>query len=422
MMFFELLALLVVLSALFSYLNHLYLRLPAAIGVMLLGLLLSGALLGLQALGVGWVQDVRVLLAGIDLNAVLMHGILSFLLFASALHVDLAGLVRHRWPIGVLALCGTLLCTALVSVLTWAGLNLLGLEPGWPLCLLFGALISPTDPVAVLAILRRAGVRESLRIKITGESLFNDGVGIVVFTLIAAVVLEGVEFTGFSVLLLFLREVLGGVLLGLLLGYVCYLMLRSVEQIQVELLLTLALVMGGYALALKLHVSGPLAMVAAGLLIGNHGRLLAMGGETRRHLDDFWHLLDELLNSVLFLLLGLNLLVLGPDPTLIPACLLAIVIVLGSRLVSVALPIYLLRGLHRFSPRAVRVLTWGGIRGGISVALALSLEDLPGQELLLAMTYSVVVWSICVQGPTIPRVAGAMAAADAAADDTSRAR
>ena len=410
MSLFELISLLVTLSALFSYFNHIYLRLPAAIGIMLLGLLLSGLLLGLKALGVGWVAQVEQLLVGIDLNVVLMHGVLSFLLFAGALHVDLEDLLRHRWPIGALALFGTLLSTGMVAVLTWGGLHLLGLEPGWPLCLLFGALISPTDPVAVLAILRKAGVKESLRTKITGESLFNDGIGVVLFTLIAAVTLGGAELTGFSVLLLFLQEAVGGVLFGLFTGWICYQLLRRVDQIQVELLLTLALVMGGYVLAFRLHVSGPLAMVAAGLLIGNHGKILAMSETTRQHLEDFWAMLDELLNSLLFLLLGLSLLVIVPGPALFPACLLAIAIVLVARLASVSLPIYLLRSLHRFSPHAVWVLTWGGIRGGISVALALSLKDLPQRELLLGMTYAVVVWSICVQGLTLPRVARRLAA------------
>ncbi len=411
MSLFELLAVLLTLTALFSYLNHRLLGLPTAIGVMAVALAFSLALVGLGLAGLDWAARARELVAQVRFDDTLLHGMLSFLLFAGALQVDLNRLLRHAGVVGTLATAGVLLSTLLVGLLLWALLPWLGLQLPLAWCLVFGALISPTDPVAVLGILKSAGAPPDLEDKITGESLFNDGVGVVLFAVLLEAARAGSgpgtdgagDLAPGHVALLFLQEAGGGALLGLALGWLTYRALRSVDHYQVEVLLTLALVTGGYALAERLHVSGPLAMVVAGLLIGNHGRLFAMSARTREHLDTFWELTDEVLNAVLFLLIGLEVLVLAPalrGPVLL-AGLAAVPVVLLARLVSVGLPVGLLRPFRAFGPGTVRVLTWGGLRGGISVALALSLPEGPARELLVPVTYVVVVFSILVQGLTL---------------------
>jgi CPA1 family monovalent cation:H+ antiporter len=286
----------------------------------------------------------------------------------------------------------------------WLILDLLGFQISYLYCLLFGALISPTDPIAVLGILKRAKVPKSLETKITGESLFNDGVGVVVFLVLFGVLAGNGKLTLSHAATLFLTEIGGGILLGTALGYACYRMLKSVDNYQVEVLITLGMVTGGYALADRMHLSGPIAIVVAGLLIGNHGRLLAMSETTTRHLDMFWELVDEILNAVLFLLIGLEILVLKSEPVHALVFVAAIPIVLLARWISVSIPVTLFRTFRTFSPRVVRVLTWGGLRGGISVALALSLPPGDARDVFLAATYGVVLFSIVVQGLTINRV------------------
>jgi CPA1 family monovalent cation:H+ antiporter len=281
---------------------------------------------------------------------------------------------------------------------------MLGIALDYGYCLLFGALIAPTDPVAVIAIMRTAKVPRSLQTKVAGESLFNDGVALVMFLVIAGTVLSGDAVTVASVAKLFAIEAIGGVVYGLVIGWICFYMLKSVDNYQIEVLLTLALVMGGYALATRLHVSGPLAMVVAGLHIGNRGRRDAMSERTREHLDNFWELIDEILNSVLFLLIGLEVLAVAGDLRVLAAGLLIIPVVLLARYVSVSVPVVLLRRFQQFSPGVVRVLTWGGLRGGISVALALSLPAGEIRDLLVTLAYVVVVFSIVVQGLTIRHV------------------
>jgi len=401
MRLFDILALLLSLAALFAYLNHRLLRLPAAIGLMLIALLASLGLIGLHALGFHLEEPIKLMLNQIDFDETVLHGLLGFLLFAGALHINLADLARQAGVILVLATVSVVAATLLIGGIMWWLFDLLGLQIPLIYCLLFGALISPTDPIAVLGILKSAGAPKSLETKITGESLFNDGVAVVVFLLLLGIATGGGEVTPGQVLQLFAVEALGGALFGLLLGGLAYLMLRQVDSYQVEVLITLALVGGGYALAERWHLSAPVAMVVAGLLIGNHGRMLAMSDHTREHLDTFWELVDEILNAVLFVLIGLEVLVLTFTASYLLAGLLAIPVVLLVRLVSVGLPIGLMRRFRSFSPGVVSLLTWGGLRGGVSIALALSLPQGEVRDALVAVTYLVVAFSILVQGLTL---------------------
>jgi monovalent cation:H+ antiporter, CPA1 family len=401
----DVVALLVSLTALFAYANHRLLRLPTTIGVMLIALLLSLALIVAGELGYGVEAWAEKIVARIDFNEALMHGMLSFLLFAGALHVDLNDLARQKSVIGTLATAGILLSTFLVGTALYWLLPLAGFSLPYVWCLVFGALISPTDPIAVIGILKSAKVPRSLAVKVAGESLFNDGVGLVVFLVLVGIATRGGDVSAASVMGLFALEALGGVLLGLGLGTLTYWMLKSVDSYQVEVLLTLALVMGGYALATALHTSGPIAIVVAGLFIGNQGRRWAMSDTTREHLDTFWELVDEILNAVLFVLLGLEILVLSFRGETLVAGLLVIPVVLLARWISVGLPVQLMRRWRSFTPGAVTVMTWGGLRGGISVALALSLPaGSEARELLIAITYVVVVFSILVQGLSVGAV------------------
>jgi CPA1 family monovalent cation:H+ antiporter len=398
-------AVLLTLAALFGYLNYRFIGLPTTIGIMVITMVLSLIMVLLGRFGLHGGEDtVLALLSGIDFDETLMKGMLSFLLFAGALHVDIAELARHRNIIAVLATGGVIFTTFAVGSIAWLLFPMLGLPLDYGYCLLFGSLIAPTDPVAVMAIMRSANVPKSLQIKVAGESLFNDGVAVVVFLVIAGTVLSGEAVTVASVAKLFALEALGGVIYGFIIGWICFQMLKSVDNYQIEVLLTLALVMGGYALANRLHVSGPLAMVVAGLYIGNRGRRDAMSERTREHLDNFWELIDEILNAVLFLLIGLEVLVVAAELQVLAAGVLIIPVVLIARLVSVSIPIIVLRRFQEFSPGAVRVLTWGGLRGGISVALALSLPAGEVRDLLVSVAYVVVVFSIVVQGLTIRHV------------------
>ena len=395
-------AILITLSALFSYLNHRYIGLPTTIGVMLIALVLSLALIFIGEMGIAQFDDVAErLLSGVDFDTTLMHGMLSFLLFAGALHVDLGDLRQQKWVVTVLATVGVVISTMIVGCLTWLLLHWLGIGIPFVYCLLFGALISPTDPIAVLSTLKSVGIVKSLETKIAGESLFNDGVGVVIFLVIAGLAFNPETVSAGTAVLLFIREAIGGVFFGLGLGYAGFFLLRTVDNYQVEVLITLAIVMGGYSMALALHTSGPIAIVVAGLLIGNRGRVLAMSERTREHLDTFWELVDEVLNAVLFVLIGLEVLVLQFTGEYLAAGLMMIPLVLLSRAISVGVPITVLRLRREFSPHVVKILVWGGIRGGISVALALSLPPSPMRDIVVAITYVVVVFSILVQGLTI---------------------
>jgi CPA1 family monovalent cation:H+ antiporter len=394
-----------VLTAVLAYLNHRYVGLPTAIGVMSIALVLSLALVGLDKLGVNTLRDYEIsFLSSIDFSDVLMQGMLSILLFAGALHVDLNDLALYKWQVGLLSVCGTVVSTLLVGVAVRFILPLAGISLPLSYCLLFGALISPTDPIAVMGIVRQAGAPKNLVIVIAGESLFNDGVGVVLFSLFLAMVSGGGPPAFPDVVMLLVREAGGGILFGLVLGYITYRMLKSIDSHQVEILITLASVLGGYSLASHLHVSGPLAMVVAGLLIGNQGRALAMSVKTRENLDMFWELLDEILNAVLFMLLGLEVILVAFSAQVMLAMVAVIATVLGARLFSVGTPVIVGSKFFRLPPGSWQVLTWGGLRGGISVALALSLPPGQARDLLLTLTYAVVAFSIIGQGLTIGTV------------------
>lgn len=404
---FEVAACLIVIAAILSYLNHVLLKLPPAIGLMALSLAGSLLLVLIGHATPALEQKARDLVHRIDLNQAFLQGMLGFMLFAGSIHIKLAELAARKWAILFLSTFGVLISTAVVGVLSWCLLHAVGIDARWIYCFLFGALISPTDPIAVMAILRQAGVPKEMEIKFAGESLFNDGVGVVVFLGLLEIAMGNAAFDPLHITQLFLWEAVGGAAMGFGLGWIAYRMLRSVDNYQVEVLLSLALVAGGYALVNGLHMSGPIAMVVAGLIIGNPGRTYAMSPKTVEHIDMFWELLDEILNAVLFVLIGLEVLALAFTGKLILLGLVAIPIVLFARLISVAAPITMMRPWQRFPRYTIRVLTWGGLRGGISVALALAIprgvggEPVHERDPILAMTYLIVVFSILVQGLTV---------------------
>ncbi len=415
MSLFDIAAVLIVLAALFGWLNHRYLRLEPSVGLMLIALASSAALILLDRLvpGLGVTAAVRGFVGSIDFNEALMHGMLGFLLFAGSLHADLDFFAQRKWTIASLATVGLLASAALVGVMSRGVFALIDLPAGWLACFVFGALISPTDPIAVMGTLKHLHAPPSLEAKIAGESLFNDGVAVVVFTgLVAMLPAAGAVQAGHvegglragDLALFFLREAGGGAALGLVAGYLAYRLMLSIDDYKVEVMITLALVMGAYGLSQALHVSGPIAVVCAGLLIGNRGRAFAMSDEVADYLEKFWELIDEILNAVLFLLIGVEVLVVAFHGPSVLAGLFCIVVVLLARLLSVSAAISVLSLRRRFSRGVVRILTWGGLRGGISVALVLSLPPIPEKPLLITCTYIVVLFSIVVQGLSIRRV------------------
>ncbi|MCB9990441.1 MAG: sodium:proton antiporter [Rhodospirillales bacterium] len=397
-------SILVTCCAIFSYINYRYIKLPTTIGIMVMALITSTVIILLPAMGVDILPTARTLMEHIDFSETLLHGMLSFLLFAGALHVKWDTLKQQKYIVGFMALIGTVISTFAVGYIAYYAFPIFGIDIPFIHALLFGALISPTDPIAVMAILRRAGVGSTLETKVVGESLLNDGVAVVVFMTILSIANTG-HAEASHVALLFAEEALGGAVLGGILGYIAFLMLRSVDNYQVEIFLTLALVMGGYELAHVLHTSGPIAMVVAGLIVGNIGRALAMSDHTKENLDNFWELVDEFLNAVLFMLIGLELLLLPFDVHAFQAGLFMIPALLLVRYLSVLGPVTVARRFRTFSPGAINILTWGGLRGGISVALVLSLPTGELRDILLLVTYCIVMFSIIVQGLTIGKLA-----------------
>ena len=402
----DIIAIILVITALLAYVNHRFVGLPTTIGVMAIALGLSLAIVGLNALGIAHdlLMAEEKLLKSIDFGEVLLQGMLSMLLFAGALHVHIDELHAHRWQIAGLAIIGTLTSTALVGLGMWLVLPWVGVTLPLAYCLLFGALISPTDPVAVMGILKSAGAPKNLETVITGESLFNDGLGVVIFSLLLGMALSGQVPSAQEGLLALAQEAGGGLLFGAVLGYVTFRMLKSIDQYQVEVLLTLAAVIGGYALASHLHISGPLAMVVAGLMIGNKGRADAMSDTTRRYVDGFWELLDEILNALLFVLMGMEVLLVAFPGNVLLAGGLAAVIVLTARSLTTGLPVGVLHRYFGLPDGSWKVLTWGGLRGGISVALALSIPAGAERDIIVALTYCVVVLSILGQGLTVSKL------------------
>ncbi len=430
---FEIAALLLVLSAGLSWVNRAYLKLPHTIGLLVMALFASFILMAMEAFfpSIGLTDTMQSALGQIDFNETLMKGMLGFLLFAGALHVDLNKLKDAKWAIGSMATFGVVLSTFIVGAGFWGLAKLFGLDIPFIWALVFGSLISPTDPVAVLSILKTVKMPKSLETKIAGESLFNDGVGVVVFTLILAIATGGAgghalfdEFqlagpimaaTGggsigvLDVIELFVVDAVGGAILGAIAGWITYRMMARIDEHAIEILISLACVAGTYALAQRIdilghHLSGPIAVVIAGLMIGNKGASVAMSEHTQETLFGFWEMIDEILNSVLFLLIGLEILVLGLVPQYAFIGAVAIPLVLLARLCAVFVPMKVIGTFKNFTKGAVPVLTWGGVRGGISVALALSLPDNEYKPLILTATYAVVVFSIIVQGLTIKKV------------------
>ena len=409
---FDAASILIVLAAVLGYVNVRLLGLPQSVGLTIMGavasllVVLLDRLLPAADLGA---QVIR-FLAGIDFHRTLMDGMLSFLLFAGALHVDWKAMRRGRWPVLVLSTIGVLLSTILVG----GGFHLLagalGLTIPLVWCMVFGALISPTDPVAVMGVLKRTDVEPTLQATVAGESLFNDGVGVVVFAIILEAALGQQSFSLPHAARLFAVEAGGGVLLGLAIGWIAYRMIRSIDDYEVEVLLTLAVVMGGYTAARWLHISGPVAMAVAGLIVGNRAVTHAMSAYSRDYLLKFWSVIDDVLNAVLFLLIGLETLTVPADGRLILLGLAAIPLVLAVRAVSVLLPLAAMRPFLSLGRLAPVTLIWGGLRGGISVALALGLPEGPARAFVLAATYSVVLFAVIVQGGTIARVLARRAA------------
>ncbi len=396
-------SLLITVSAVFAWLNARTLKLPNTIGIMVISLLFSLFLVIFAKLGytdaVIYAQEI---VAQVQFDKTLLNGMLGFLLFAGAMHINLDDLLQRKWVIGLLASVGVVSCMFLVAGGSWMLFGLLGHEIPFIYCLLFGSLISPTDPIAVMGILKTAGASRSLETKIAGESLFNDGVAIVLFLVIFGMAVNGDPFDAGRIAVLFAQEAFGGAAFGIACGWVVLQMLKRVDNYQVEILLTLALVAGGATAAAGLHLSAPIAVVMAGLMIGNHGRRDAMSNTTTQHLDTFWELIDEILNAVLFLLIGLEVMVLTFDANIWITGVAAALLVLVARLIAVGVPVTLLRQMkHDFHPHAVKILTWGGLRGGISVALALSIPAGPERDLIVSVTYVIVLLSILVQGLTI---------------------
>lgn len=404
--YFLICTVLVALAATFGYINVRFLNLPNTIGLMLITIVFTLFVLGLSYFDDTLLAAERYVITHIDFRAVLLDVMLSFMLFAGALHTNFEQLKVQRWPVLAFSTLGVLISTFLVGIIMYFLLQPLGLEVGFIYCLLFGALISPTDPIAVLGIMKKAGVPKKLETKIVGESLFNDGVGVVVFlTIYKIATLGSGDVAVMDVVSLFAQEVIGGIALGLFLGYFTYLLMKSIDDYDIEVIITLATVMVGTAIAQKLHLSAPLAMVTAGLMVGmDTVRQSAMSATTETYVDKFWELVDILLNTVLFVLIGMEMLVLSLKGNYFIAGLLAIPIILLCRYTSLILPINFFKKKLDFVPNTNLIMTWGGLRGGISIALALGLTEVMHRELFLVITYVVVVFSILVQGLTVEKL------------------
>ena len=398
-------SILIVLSALFAYCNFRYLKLPASIGLMLIALVSSILLVITGRFFHSALSDVTVFIKSFDFSELVLGSMLSFMLFAGAIHINMEDLKKQKVPVMVFSTVSVVLSTFLVGTIAFYILPFFGFSISYVNCLLFGSLISPTDPIAVLGILKETTVPKSLETKIAGESLFNDGVAVVVFITIWEAARSPEIPTFLEIGKLFLREAVGGMLLGFTVGYIGFRLMRSIDNYKVEVMITLAIVMGGYTLANLIHVSGPLAMVVAGILVGNHGKKFAMSDETTEYISKFWELIDEILNAILFVLIGLEVVMIAYSGNLFIAAGLTILIALVARFIVVGMTTKTFHRQLDLPTGAWKVLTWGGLRGGISVALVLQLPMGTERDILLALTYAVVIFSILVQGLSVGKVA-----------------
>jgi CPA1 family monovalent cation:H+ antiporter len=408
---YQILSIIIALAALFAYVNDRWIKWPPTIGIMVLALFSSILIVILGNIFPSFSVGAHKIVTNIDFGQVLLKIMLSFLLFAGAIHIDAEKLKREFWPVMILATIGVFISTILVSVLSYYLFQIFGVQVPYIDCLLFGALLSPTDPIAVMAILKRAGIPKSLEMKITGESLFNDGVGVVVFLTIFEVATgKGNNFSATGAILLFLKEAGGGILFGAVMGYVAYFFIRSIANYRVEVLITLATVTLGYTIADHLHISAPLAIIVTGIIIGSKVRGIALSQTSWDYLGKFWDLIDEIFNAILFLLIGMQILQVKIYSTIVLIGLAMILVVLLARWVSVYFPVVLMRFKIKFEKNAVAILVWGGLRGGLSVAMALSLPQSMHRDELVLITYIIVIFSIIVQGLTIGKVAAKLKA------------
>lgn len=406
--FFHLFSILIVLSAGFAYINFRFLRLPNAIGLMFVSLLFSLVVLVLGHYFPTFKNSIAEQMESINFSELLLEGMLSFMLFAGAIHIKFKDLNNEKLSILLFSTISVLISTFVIGFVSFYLLNYMGIKVDLIHAMLFGALISPTDPIAVLSILKTAGVTKSLETKIAGESLFNDGVAVVVFITILKLAKPGTDFDIQKIAMLFGQEAIGGIVLGLVIGYIGFKLIASINNYQVEVLITLAIVMGGYTFAHYTHVSGPLAMVVAGLITGNQGRRLGMSDVTAEYVDKFWELIDEILNAVLFVLIGLELLIIQTSQKVLFAAVILLFVTLITRYISVYIPSIAVRLKEKITQKTILILTWGGLRGGISIALALSIAPEYNKDVWVTITYVIVCFSILVQGMTIGKFAKKM--------------
>jgi CPA1 family monovalent cation:H+ antiporter len=402
---FHLLSILIVLSAGFAYLNFRILKLPNSIGLMLVSLIFSFLIIIAGYFSPDFKRMIAIRMSDINFSELLLEGMLSFMLFAGAIHIKYEDLRNEKLTIILFSTISVILSTFILGFSSYYLLNIFGLKVSLIHTLLFGALISPTDPIAVLSLLKSAGISKSLETKIAGESLFNDGIAVVIFITLLKLAQPGSEIDVKSVVLLFGQEALGGIILGIILGFAGYKLFVSIDNYQVEVLITLAIVMGGYTLAHYINVSGPLTMVVAGLITGNHGKKYGMSVITTEYVDKFWELIDDILNAILFVLIGLELLIIEKNHIIILVSLILIVVAILTRFISLWIPSFAIREKEKISKRTLLILTWGGIRGGISIALALSINPEYSRDMWVTITYIIVCFSILVQGITIGKLA-----------------
>ena len=405
---FHLFSILIVLSAVFAYINFRYLKLPNTIGLMLVSLVFSLFILIFGKYFPVFTKDITATMYKLNFSELLLEGMLSFMLFAGAIHIKFKDLNNEKLSILLFSTISVLISTFMIGFASYYVLTFMGFRVQLIHAMLFGALISPTDPISVLSILKSTGISKSLETIIAGESLFNDGVAVVVFITLLKLASPGADLDATSILLLFGQEAIGGILIGLIIGFIGFKLIASIDNYQVEVLITLAIVMGGYTLAHYIHVSGPLAMVVAGLITGNQSKTLGMSDITARYVDGFWELIDEILNALLFVLIGLELLVIQTDKKIILVALIILAITLITRYISIFVPSISVRLKERITQKTRLILTWGGLRGGISIALALSINPEYHKEIWVTITYIIVCFSILVQGLTIGKFAKKM--------------